>query len=212
MGNDRLFKGRDEMKKALLIASVLMVAVISTACINNIAVQELNNKAAEYMQKGDYEAAISRLQASIDLDNTMYQTYYNLGVASINANKYDKAIEALENGIKLKPDFNDFYYSLGVAKIGLADEIYEKANVEEEANASTDTENAVVNIKRDITEDEKANVIELKKGAVENLNRYLENTPDTDDREAILEMIKQCEEFISDNSPEDKSKAEQKED
>ena len=41
------------MKKALMIASVLLVAVISTACINNIAVQELNNKAAEYMQNRD---------------------------------------------------------------------------------------------------------------------------------------------------------------
>ena len=51
------------MKKALLIASVLFIAVITTACINNIAVQELNNKAAEFMQKGDYEAAVNRLQA-----------------------------------------------------------------------------------------------------------------------------------------------------
>jgi len=41
------------MKKALMIVTFLAVAVISTACINNIAVQELNNKAAEYMQKGD---------------------------------------------------------------------------------------------------------------------------------------------------------------
>ena len=31
-----------------MIASVLLVAVISTACINNMAVQELNNKAADY--------------------------------------------------------------------------------------------------------------------------------------------------------------------
>ena len=61
------------MKKALLIASVLFIAVISTACINNIAVQELNNKAAEYMQKGDFEAAVNRLQASIDLDDSMYE-------------------------------------------------------------------------------------------------------------------------------------------
>ena len=29
------------MKKALMIVSVLLVAVISTACINNMAVQEL---------------------------------------------------------------------------------------------------------------------------------------------------------------------------
>ena len=83
------------MKKALLIASVLFIAVISTACINNIAVQELNNKAAEYMQKGDYEAAVNRLQASIDLDSSMYETYYNLGIAATSAKKYDVAIEAL---------------------------------------------------------------------------------------------------------------------
>ena len=93
------------MKKALMIVSVLIVAVISTACINNMAVQELNNKAAEYMQKGDYESAMNRLQASLDLDSTMYETYYNLGIAAINAQKYDKAIEALEGGIKVKADF-----------------------------------------------------------------------------------------------------------
>ena len=88
------------MKKALLIASVLFIAVISTACINNVAVQNLNNKAAEFMEKGDYEAAMNRLEASIDLDATMYETYYNLGIAATNAKKYEKAIDALENGIK----------------------------------------------------------------------------------------------------------------
>jgi tetratricopeptide (TPR) repeat protein len=193
-----IYRGKREMKKALLIASVLVVAVISTACINNIAVQELNNKAAEYMQKGDYESAMNRLQASLDLDSTMYQTYYNLGVAAINANKFDKAIEALEDGIKIKPDFADFYYSLGVAQIGLADEIYEKADSQQEAAA--DTEKETVDIKRDITEEEKANVKELKQSAIVNLNKYLELVPDTKDRETIEEMIKQCEEFISEDN------------
>ena len=115
------------MKKALMIVSVLVIAVISTACINNIAVQELNNKAAEFMQKGDYESAMNRLQASLDLDATMYETYYNLGVAAINAKKYEKAIEALEGGIKIKPDYAEFYYSLGVAQSDLADEINDEA-------------------------------------------------------------------------------------
>ena len=118
------------MKKALMIASVLFIAVVSTACINNMAVQELNNKAAEYMQKGDYESAMNRLQASLDLDSTMYETYYNLGVAAINANKYEKAIEALEGGIKIKPDYADFYYSLGLAQTSLADEILENSEKE----------------------------------------------------------------------------------
>ena len=192
------------MKKALLIASILFVAVISTACINNIAVQELNNKASEYMQKGDYESAMNRLQASLDLDNTMYQTYYNLGVAAIGANKYDVAIEALEDGIKIKPDFYDFYYSLGVAQIGMADDVYEKAEVEE--TATLDTEKDSAEIKRDVAEVDKVDVIELKKSAIENLTKYLTNVPETKDRESIEEMIKQSQEFITENSKEEAKK------
>lgn len=38
---------------------------------------------------------MNRLQASLDLDSTMYETYYNLGIAAINAKKYEKAIEHL---------------------------------------------------------------------------------------------------------------------
>ena len=159
------------MKKALMIAIILVVAVISTACINNIAVQELNNKAAEFMQKGDYESAMNRLQASLDLDSTMYQTYYNLGVAAINANKYDKAIEALEDGIKIKPDFADFYYSLGVAQIGYADYIYETTELKETATADSETEE--VKIEREVINFDKNQIVELKQSAILNLKKYL---------------------------------------
>lgn len=193
------------MKKALLIASILFVAVFSTACINNMAVQELNNKASEYMQKGDYESAMNRLQASLDLDNTMYQTYYNLGVAAIGAEKYETAIDALKDGIKLKSDYYDFYYSLGVAQIGLADDLYEKAEVEE--TATLDTEKETADIKSDVIEVDFERIIELKKSAVENLKKYLDNVPDTQDKESIDEMIKQCEEFITENSSKIKKKA-----
>ena len=173
------------MKKALMIASVLLVAVISTACINNIAVQELNNKAAEYMQKGDYESAMNRLQASLDLDSTMYETYYNLGIASINAKKYEKAIEAFEGGIKIKPDFADFYYSLGVAQADLADELVEE------------TED-----KKEITEEDKLKAVELKKASVENLTKYLELKPTAEDKKTIEELIEESNSFINgdDNS------------
>ena len=173
------------MKKALMIASILLVAVISTACINNIAVQELNNKAAEYMQKGDYESAMNRLQASLDLDSTMYETYYNLGIASINAKKYEKAIEAFEGGIKIKPDFADFYYSLGVAQADLADELVE-----------------VTKDKKEITEEDKLKAVEFKKSAVENLTKYLELNPTTEDKKPIEELIEESNSFINgdDNS------------
>ena len=66
------------MKKAFLLASILFVSVISTACINNFAVQELNNKAKEFMDKGDYVSAIERLKSSVDLDGSVFETQYNL--------------------------------------------------------------------------------------------------------------------------------------
>lgn len=160
------------MKKALLIASVLFIAVVSTACINNIAVQELNNKAAEYMQKGDYESAVNRLQASLDLDATMYETYYNLGIAATNAKKFDLAIETLENGIKIKPDFANFYYSLAVAQAEYAEDISEQKE--------SDKSDKEQNLQQE----------ELKKSAISNAQKYLEISPNAEDREDVEEFIK----------------------
>lgn len=180
------------MKKALLIVSVLFIAVISTACINNIAVQELNNKAAEYMQKGDYEEAINRLQASLDLDATMYETYYNLGIAAINAHKYEKAIKAFEDGIKIKPDFADFYYSLGLAQASYADELCEpKPDEEKPVNNQEPQQNSV---------DVKSTVISLKQAASENLKKYLELSPDTNDKQTVEALITECEDFVTDKN------------
>ena len=174
------------MKKALLIASVLFIAVISTACINNIAVQELNNKAAEFMQKGDYESAMNRLQASIDLDSTMYETYYNLGIAATNAKKYETAIDAFENGIKLKPDHADFYYSLGVAQSSFADELVETSVYNEEKDEMTEKE---------VSEEDKTKAEGLKISAIENLKKYMEMSPNAEDKETVENLIKDCESF-----------------
>ena len=62
------------MKKIFLLITILFVSVISTACINNLAVQELNNKAKEYMANGETEKAICRLRSSIDLDDSIFET------------------------------------------------------------------------------------------------------------------------------------------
>ncbi len=185
------------MKKALMIVSVLIVAVISTACINNMAVQELNNKAAEYMQKGDYESAMNRLQASLDLDATMYETYYNLGVAAINAQKYDKAIEALEGGIKVKSDFADFYYSLGIAQNSLADEILDKDS-DEVSDAERNAEiNKADDAQKEISAEDKAKVEELKKQALDNLKKYYSMNPDAKDKEAVESLIAEINSYFT---------------
>ena len=160
------------MKKALLIASVLFISVISTACINNIAVQELNNKAMAYMEKGDYDTAVSRLQSCVDLDPTLYETYYNLGIAATKAKKYDIAIEAFENGIKIKPDFADFYYSIAIAQADYYDELTE--NIEEN---------------KQLSEENKLKAESLKVSAIENAQKYLEINPEAKDKEDVLELI-----------------------
>lgn len=172
------------MKKALLIASVLFVAVISTACINNIAVQELNNKAAEFMQKGDYESAVNRLQASIDLDSSVYETYYNLGIAATNAKKYEVAIDAFENGIKLNSDYTNFFYSLAVAQ-------------SEYAEALLDSDDD----KKKISEEDKFKAQNLKNSAVENAKKYLELTPNAEDKEDVEELIEDLTKVEKEEQP-----------
>ena len=172
------------MKKALLIASVLFIAVISTACINNIAVQELNNKANEFMQKGDYESAVNRLQASIDLDSTMYETYYNLGIAATKAKKYDIAIEALQDGTKIKPDYADFYYSLGIAQLEYSNSLIEEEN--------KDTENL---------DEIKEKSTNLRLSAIENFNKYLELNPQAEDKKDVEEILKDCKEEKTEKTP-----------
>ena len=114
------------MKKAILTVMILIIAVFSTACINNFAVQELNNKAKNYLDQGNYNTAISRLQASLDLDNTIFETHYNLGIACTNAERYLEAIKAFNDAANLKPNIKDTYYSMAVAQENYARTLYSK--------------------------------------------------------------------------------------
>ena len=111
------------MKKILLLFTILFMSVITTACINNYAIQELNNKAKAYIDKGDTETAICRLKTSLDLDDNIYQTHYNLAVAYINLERYDDAMIELKKTLEINPEFYDAYYSIAVIKETFA---YEK--------------------------------------------------------------------------------------
>ena len=97
-----------------------MVSVMTTACINNMAIKELNDKAESYLDKGDTEAAICRLKSSLDLDNEIYQTHYNLAVAYNTIGNYNGAIEEANKVLELKQDFFDAYYLIAVAKEAIA--------------------------------------------------------------------------------------------
>ena len=77
-----------------------MASLFCTACINNLAIQELNQMGKNYLDKGDYNNAISRFQSSVDLDENVFESRYNLGVAYIAKEEFKKAIDELKTAVQ----------------------------------------------------------------------------------------------------------------
>lgn len=174
------------MKKVLLLVSILFVAVVSTACINNLAVQDLNNKAQSFMEKGDYTQAIERLKSSIDLDPSLFETHYNLAIA------YTKAEE-------LKPNFPDVYYSLATAQNNLAVDMTQlkvRMNIDDTLFTPKSEESSTMELSDKLTDKEKKLISELYDSATANYEKYLELNPNAEDKadvQAQLEKIKEAQ-------------------
>ncbi len=180
------------MKKALLLASILFVSVMSTACINNFAVQELNSKAKIYLEEGDYNAAIERLKSSIDLDDTIFETHYNLAVAYTQAEDYANAIEAYKEAIKLDPDMPDSYYSLAVAEENLAVDLESgRVRLNEDGKIYTPSEDEILAGEEKYVPSEGVldKIDSLREQAVENYEIYLEKAPASDDADDVKQKI-----------------------
>ena len=183
------------MKKLTLFLAILFVSVLCSACINNIAIQELNNKAQEFMQKGDIQSAISRLESSVDLDGSVFETRYNLGVAYISAQEFKKAQAQLEEAIKIKPDFSDSYYSLAVAQESDALKV-----LEEDENDETSVEVEVVDEQgeednlKNISEQDAKYLVNTLNASIESYRKYLELKPQSEDRDEVVSQIKYLEE------------------
>ena len=180
------------MKKAILLGVILFVSIISTACINNFAVQELNNKAKVYLEKGDFDNAISRLKSSIDLDSTIFETHYNLGIAYTQAGKYSDAIETFKNAIKLKPDFADTYYSLGVAQENFAKGIIDgELNIEGQSKKEKGEalNESYINTAVNLTPEEHLKINELYTEAIFAYTKYLEKGKDVADKKDVESKI-----------------------
>ena len=177
------------MKKVLFIVSILFVAVVSTACINNFAVQDLNAKAKAYMEKGDYQQAIERLKSGIDLDPSVFETHYNLAVAYTMAEDYVNAVEEYKKVIEMKPDNADSYYSLATAENNLAVDIEQGKVRADEENGTYIPEAAEISDDYKPSEFELKLVSDLKSAAVENYKKHLELDPNSENKATAQEMI-----------------------
>ena len=190
------------MKKAFLLASILFISVISTACINNFAVQELNNKAKDFMDKGDYVSAIERLKSSVDLDGSVFETQYNLAVAYTKAEDYANAIKTYNDAIKLNPDFPDAYYSLAVCEENLAIDIIS-------GNVKVNDDDTIE--KREVSEEENSQEAKLSgnaskmlttllNNAISDYQIYLDKDGSVDDRAYVEEKIKELQMLLAKNT------------
>ena len=184
------------MKRAILIFTVLFIAVISTACINNLAVQELNNKARVFIDNGDYDSAINRLEASLDLDNTIFETNYNLGIAYIKAKKYKKAHDVLQHAMELNPSNYDCLYSLGVCDEGYADELQE-LKLSNHDNSDYEIEDSDNPDTKMTEEQRKDKCLLLYNNATDFYSRYLSANPKAKDAEDVKNQIENIKNKIS---------------
>lgn len=179
------------MKKVILVASILFVAVASTACINNLAVQDLNNKAKMYADKGDYVQAIERLKSGIDLDPSFYETHYNLAVVYTKAEDYVNAVEEYKKVLEMRPNVADTYFSLATAENNLAVDMAQgrvRMNVDDTLYTPKADE---IDFTEKYEADEKTQnyINELYSAAIENYRKYLELNPSASDREAVERQI-----------------------
>ncbi len=187
------------MKKVLLIASMLCVAVASTACINNLAVQDLNNKAQSYMEQGDYTQAIERLKSSLDLDSSIFETHYNLAVAYTKAEDYVNAVDEYKKALKIKSTVPDLYFSLATAENNLAVDL-EQGRVRMNDDGSLYTPKADdIDFSQDykLSDNAKQFVNELFDSAIQNYQKYLELNQDSKDKDSVESQIKVISEHMS---------------
>ena len=184
------------MKKALLLVSVLFISVVSTACINKFAVQELNNKAKGYIEQGDYQNAIERLKSSVDLDDTVFETHYNLAVAYTQAEDYPNAIASYKKAIEINPDFADAYYSLAVAEEDFSVDLAKGVlKLDENCNpVKVDEKELEKQEKITITPEAEKLINDLLTEAVNNYTIYLQKGADIQDGDEVKEKIERLNE------------------
>lgn len=191
------------MKKAFLLASILFISVISTACINNFAVQELNNKAKDFMDKGDYVSAIERLKSSVDLDGSVFETQYNLAVAYTKAEDYSNAIKTYAAAIKLNPDFADAYYSLAVCEENLAKDIISgavKVNDDGTIEKVEEIDNEAEEVKVVLSDRAKETLGILLNDAISDYGLYQDKSNEPDDRAFVDRKVKELQQLLAENA------------
>lgn len=170
------------MKKLLSFLFILFIGVISSACVNMFAVSELNQIAKEYLDNGDVNSAISRLESSVDLDGEIYESRYNLAVSYLRVDNCKGALEQIQAALALEPNEPAALYTAGVAYTCVASEFYEKK----------DKDGNIEYIKYDTPQKDYAIALDYIKHlelANQYFDKYVELMPNADDTKDVIAQI-----------------------
>ncbi len=122
------------------IVSLLAVVLLSGCSdgggdfVHNRSIAELNQKARQMMEAGDYAGAVSRLEAARDLEPKNVKTAYNLAIAYQMKGDNEKAIQTFTELVG-KPglDQAEIHKALGISYEAVADGLLGQVREAQEA-------------------------------------------------------------------------------
>ena len=170
------------MRKLLSFLFILMLGVFTSACVNTFAVHELNQIAAEYLEEGQIDAVISRLESSVDLDENVYESRYNLAVAYMRKNMCKEALEHIAVADKLTKNEPAVHYTYGVASHCVAEKIL---NPKDANGNEINTDNYTPIDKYKIQQ----NYIAHLEVAIKHLDIYSKLAPNADDTKDVISLV-----------------------
>lgn len=171
----------------VLLITTLLLTGLASGCKRPLVYQrpisELNNKAEQLIQAGDYPGAVARLESAHDLQPNDAKTSQNLATAYHMAGSYDKAIslftQLLDNPELEQATLQKF---LGISYEAKGDELLAKA--ESEPDSSQD---------HPATEEEKKRLkemgIESYELAIEYYNKAIPQTKQADVLQKQVETL-----------------------
>ena len=97
-----------------------------------IRIEPIHMTGNAYFNLGQYNQAINFYKKAIEIDDTFYQAYYELGTTYNKLENYEEALKFYNITIKLKPGFSDAYNGkanvlAGLKKYNEAIEFYNEA-------------------------------------------------------------------------------------
>ena len=178
------------MRKLLLFCLLLIIGVFCSACVNSLAVYELNEKAMKFMEDGDIENAISRWESSVDLDPNVYESRYNLANAYISANQCQKALGHAIEAQRISKKEPIANYVLAVAYDCSANQLLETKNEQGET------------IKKEFQDKQEElkvmkEYVKYLENAAINYDIYVTNMQNAEDSDSVIGKIKEIKSIIA---------------